>query len=289
MASLPIVEKRVRANGTHLNVATAGAGTPVLLMHGFPHTWRVWSEIIPVLARTHRVIAPDLRGLGGSDRAESGYQAHQLAEDMASLLDALDETAAAVVAIDAGAAPAFLLGLEHPDRVSRLVLMESAIGLLPGAEEFFRGGPPWWFGFHAVPGLAERVLTGHETEYIDFFLRNGTAAGKGIDTPIRDAFVNAYSSTDSLRCAFEYYRAMPANAARIKDATSRLRLTMPTMAVGGAVVGDATARQLQPLTDDLQSHTIASSGHIVPLDAPDELLSLLQPFIDAPSSAVSEA
>ncbi|QPZ39566.1 alpha/beta fold hydrolase [Paramicrobacterium chengjingii] len=287
MASILIAENRVRVNGTHLNVATAGAGSPVLVMHGFPHTWRVWNDIIPALGRTHRVIAPDLRGLGRSDRADSGYHAHELAEDMAFLLDALDEPNAAVVAIDAGAPPAFFLGLEHPDRVSRLVLMESTIGLLPGAEEFFRAGPPWWFGFHSIPGFAEKVLAGHEADYVDFFLRIGMAS-KRVDAAVRDAFVDAYSDSDSLRCAFEYYRAMPANTDRINEATSRLRLTMPTMAIGGQVVGDATWRQLRPVTDDLRSHTIARSGHIIPLDAPDELLSLIQPFLDATPAEVSE-
>lgn len=61
-------ETVIATNGTRLNVATAGSGPPVLLVHGFPHTWRVWADVVPVLARSHRVIAPDLRGLGGSER-----------------------------------------------------------------------------------------------------------------------------------------------------------------------------------------------------------------------------
>jgi pimeloyl-ACP methyl ester carboxylesterase len=201
VSRIAVHEERIETNGTRLNVAVAGTGPPVLLLHGFPHTWRVWDEVIPALSANHRVIAPDLRGLGASERAASGYRARDLAADLAGLLDALDEPAAAVVALDAGAAPAFLLGLGRPERVSRLVLMEATLGLLPGAEDFFRAGPPWWFGFHAVPGLAETVLAGHEAEYVDFFLRAGTADGKGVAGPVRDAFVAAYSAPDSLRCA----------------------------------------------------------------------------------------
>jgi pimeloyl-ACP methyl ester carboxylesterase len=280
MSRTTITETSIETNGTRLNVAVSGAGSAVLLMHGFPHTWRVWNDVIPALAERYRVVAPDLRGLGASDRAPSGYDAQNLAQDMIGLLDALGEASAAVVALDAGAPPAFLLGLEHPARVSRLVLMESTIGLLPGAEDFFRAGPPWWFGFHAAPGLAETVLAGHEAEYLDFFLRNGTASGNGVPAPVRDAFVEAYSARDSLRCAFEYYRTMPRNAAHIADAASHLRLTVPTLAIGGQVVGDATARQLRPIADDLMTHLIPSSGHIVPLDTPGELLGLLLPFLD---------
>lgn len=279
-AGCVIAEARVETNGTSLNVATAGSGSPVLLMHGFPHTWRVWSRILPELAKSHRVIAPDLRGLGASDHAQTGYDAATLADDMLGLLDALGEESATVIAIDAGVSPAFLMALEHPARVSRLVLMESVIGLLPGAEDFFRAGPPWWFGFHAVPGLPETVLTGHEAEYVDFFLRAGTADGSGVTPAVRDAFVDAYSAPGALRCAFEYYKAMPTNAAQVAEAATRLRLTMPTLAIGGQVVGEATARQLRPITDDLTHHVITSSGHIVPLDQPDELLRLVQAFTE---------
>lgn len=281
MSSRAITETIVETNGTRLNVAIAGSGSLVLLMHGFPHTWRVWQHVIPTLAESYRVISPDLRGLGASDRAASGYDARNLAADMLGLLDVLAEPTAAVIALDAGAPAAFLLGLEHSDRVARLVLMESTIGLLPGAEKFFRAGSPWWFGFHRVPGLAETVIEGHEGEYLDFFLNAGTANGNGIDPTIRDAFVAAYSGRDSLRCAFEHYRAMPTNAAQISEATSRLRLTSPTMTIGGQVVGEATAQQLQPITDNLTTHLIPDSGHIIPLDRPNELLELLAPFLRA--------
>ncbi|WP_329256167.1 alpha/beta hydrolase [Actinoallomurus sp. NBC_01490] len=269
---------RVAANGIENNVAVAGKGPAVLLLHGFPHTWRLWAKVIPGLARHHRVIAPDLRGLGATTRAADGYDAATLATDAEELLTALGEPSAAVVGIDAGAPPAFLLALRRPGRVRRLVLMESSLGPLPGAEDFFAGGPPWWFGFHAVPGLAETVLTGHEAEYVGWFLAAGTR-GHGVPREIRDAFAGAYTGTEALRCAFSYYRAAPANARQIQDATGSHRLTMPTMAIGAHPVGAALERQLRPVTDDLTGHLIEDCGHIIPLDRPDALLPLLTSFL----------
>ncbi|MFG6501972.1 alpha/beta fold hydrolase [Microbacterium sp. P05] len=279
MKTAEITQQSITTNGTTLNVAISGEGPAVLLMHGFPHTWEVWSQVIDDLAMNHRVIAPDLRGLGKSSHATDGYDARNLAADMLGVLDHLGEQSAVVVGLDAGAPPAFLLALEHADRVDRLVLIESTIGRLPGAEDFFRAGAPWWFGFHAVPGLAETVLEGNAAAYIDFFLRNGTADGAGIDRRVRDAFVAAYAAPGALRCAFEYYRAMPRNAQQIDEAVMRRRLTVPTLTVGGQVVGDATARQLTPITDDLTSRLIPTSGHIVPLDRPAELSSLIRDFL----------
>lgn len=270
---------QIGVNGINVNVAISGEGPAVLLLHGFPHTWRLWTEVMPHLARRHRVIVPDLRGLGASTRAADGYDAGTLAADAEGLLDALEEPTAAVVGIDAGTPPAFLLALQRPERVRRLVVMESLLGALPGAEDFLDGGPPWWFGFHAVPGLAETVLVGHEAEYVDWFLDAGTL-GRGIPREIRDEFVAAYTGTDALRCAFSHYRAMPTSARQIRDAVATARLTVPTMAIGAHPVGNALERQLRPIADDLVAHLVEDCGHIIPLDRPRALTSLLIPFLD---------
>jgi pimeloyl-ACP methyl ester carboxylesterase len=274
----PVALHRIATNGIHVNVAVAGAGPAVVLLHGFPHTWRLWSRIIGPLAAHHRVIAPDLRGFGASTRAPDGYDAATLAADIDGILDALDEPDAAVVAIDAGTPVAVLFALRRPDRVRRLVVMEALLGSLPGAEDFLAAGPPWWFGFHAVPGLAETVLTGHEAAYIDWFLTTGTRH-HGVPSEIRDAFIDAYAGPDALRCAFSYYRALPTTARQLSDTTARTRLTMPTLAIGAHPVGAALERQLRPIADDLTGHLIADCGHIIPLDQPQELLNLLLPFL----------
>ncbi|MCR6489384.1 alpha/beta hydrolase [Amycolatopsis sp. OK19-0408] len=269
----------LRVNGIEINATVTGEGPAVLLLHGFPHTWRVWAEVIPHLARRHRVIAPDLRGLGASARPAGGYDAGALADDAEALLDALGEPAATVIGIDAGAPPAFLLAMRRPERVRGLVVMESLLGRLPGAEDFLTGGPPWWFGFHAVPELAETVLAGHEAEYVDWFLDAGTL-GRGVPREIRDQFVAAYTGRDALRSAFAHYRAMPVSARQIADAVAATRLTVPTIAIGAHPVGDALARQLRPIADDLVAHVVEDCGHIIPLDRPDALVPLLVAFLD---------
>ncbi len=271
---------RIATNGIHANVAITGSGPAVVLLHGFPHTWQLWREIIGPLSAHHRVIVPDLRGFGASTRAADGYDAGTLAADIEGILDVLDEPTAAVVAIDAGTPVAFLLALRRPDRVRRLVVMEALLGSLPGAEDFLAAGPPWWFGFHAVPGLAETVLIGHEAQYIDWFLAAGTR-GRGVPPDIRDAFINAYTGCDALRCAFSYYRALPTSARQINDAVTQGGLTMPVLAIGAHPVGATLERQLRPVADDLTGHLIPDCGHIIPLDRPRELLDLLEPFLSA--------
>lgn len=268
----------VQAHGIELNVATAGSGPPILLLHGWPHTWFLWRKVMPALAREHQVIAPDMRGVGGSTKAADGYDLHGLSDDAAALLEALGVSEAVTVGIDAGAPVAWMLAMRHPARVRKLVVMESLIGALPGGEAFLARGPPWWFGFHAVPGLPETVLAGREAEYLEWFYRSGTAGKRGIDPVARDAFVAAYTGREALRCGFEYYRAFPRNAEQITAAAARRRLTQPTLAIGGNTVGEATYRQLRPLADELTGHIIPDCGHIIPEDQPDALVALLLPF-----------
>jgi pimeloyl-ACP methyl ester carboxylesterase len=259
---------RVRTNGVELNVATSGSGPTVVLLHGFPHTWRVWAELIEPLARHNRVLAPDLRGFGDSTRTADGLDAATLSADIEGLLD---EGPATVVALDAGVPPAFLLGMRRPDLVNRLVLVEGTLGALPGAEEFFAAGPPWWFGFHAVPGLAESVLAGHEADYVGWFYDQGTRH-RGVRPDVRAAIGTTFAEPDALRCALGFYRALPRTGSQIAEAARRGRLTVPTTAIGAAPVGRALEHQLRPITDDLTGHLIPDCGHIVPLDRPHDLL-----------------
>ena len=261
--------RTIETNGIQANVAVTGAGPAVVLLHGFPHTWRLWREVIEPLAAEHRVIAPDLRGFGDSTRAADGYDAGTLAADIEGILDALGEPTATLVGIDAGTPVALLLALRRPERVRRLVVMEALLGAVPGP------GTPWWFGFHAVPGLAETVLNGHEADYLDFFLDSGTQ-GHGIPDDLRAEFHRAYTGSEALRCAFEYYRALPTTARQLAEFT---RLDVPTMAIGAHPVGGRLEEQLRPIAAELTGHVIPDCGHIIPLDRPRELLALLLPFV----------
>lgn len=256
-----------------------GTGPPLLLLHGFPHTPRIWDAVIPALRRTHRVVAPDLV-LGGD--------AMSLADRVANLQDDLGVASADVVAIDAGVPPAFVLALSRPERVRRLVLVESLIGRLPGAESFLSGGAPWWFGFHQVPGLAETVVEGHEREYLGFFLAAGTAtaAGRELTSHIIEDVVAAYRGRTALAGAFEHYRSMAETAGQIEEMTRQRRLTVPVLAVGSHPVGGALAAQLAGVADALTSVQLDDCGHIVPLDAPDRFLAAVHPFLADGASAV---
>ncbi len=280
---------RVEANGLQVNVTTAGEGPAVLLLHGWPHTWFVWRDVITELARTHRVIAPDLRGLGLTGTPGGGYDLHTLSDDAAALLTALGvQRAALVVGLDLGAPVAWMTAVRHGDRVERLAVMEGLLGRLPGAEGFLAAGPPWWFGFHTVPDLPEAALTGRSDAYIDWFLRAGTHERRGVDAELRDAFVAAYRDPAVLRAGFDHYRAMAHNAALVEEA-AREPLALPVLALGGDTVGNALQHQLEPITRNLSGEIFPDCGHIIPADAPGLLVDRLAKLLEVPTTASAQA
>ncbi|MEV6417955.1 alpha/beta hydrolase [Kribbella sp. NPDC051718] len=246
-----------------------GTGPAVVLLHGFPHTFRLWDLVVPQLSKTHRVLAPDL---------VAGGSALELADRVKELLDQLGIGRAAVVGIDAGVQAAVGFAFGYPDRVDRLAVMEAVLPGVPGAEGF---GPPWWFGFHQVPELAERVLVGHEREYVECFLRAGTFDGAGVGRELTDAFTSAYSGRSALAAAFEHYRAMPRTAVEYKQLLGTGRhLEMPVLAIGAHPVGSALAGQLATFVDDLTTVQLDGCGHLIPLEAPDRLLAALLSWLN---------
>jgi pimeloyl-ACP methyl ester carboxylesterase len=116
--------REVWANGVRLHVAEAGAGPPLLLLHGWPQHWWSWRELIPRLAEEHRVLVPDLRGWGWSDAPPGDYAKATFAADVLALLDEEGMDRVGLIGHDWGAFTGFLLALEHPERVERMVALD---------------------------------------------------------------------------------------------------------------------------------------------------------------------
>ena len=125
-----ITHHRARVNGTILHYAAAGTtGSPVLLVHGFPETWRAFRKVIPLLAGSHRVFAVDLRGFGDSDTAPDDYDSKAAAEDLHQLIAHLGLGPVHLTGQDVSGAIVFRLAVTHPQDVLSLTAIETG---LPG-------------------------------------------------------------------------------------------------------------------------------------------------------------
>jgi pimeloyl-ACP methyl ester carboxylesterase len=111
--------------GLRLHAALAGPvdAPPVMLVHGWPQNWWEWRQLIPALAKDHRVIAPDLRGFGWSEAPAGGYEKEQLATDLLALLDAMKIEQVTWIGHDWGAWTGMLAALKAPHRITRALIL----------------------------------------------------------------------------------------------------------------------------------------------------------------------
>ena len=278
-----ITHHRARVNGTTLHYVAAGtAGSPVLLVHGFPETWRAFRKLIPLLAASHRVFAVDLRGFGDSDTAPGDYDSKASAEDLHQLIAHLGLGPVHLTGQDISGATVFRLATTHPDDVRSLTAIEMG---LPGfglemLADITRGGA-WHIGVLAAPGIPEMLLAGREREFLGQYAFPSLTATPGAITGADiDEFARTYSRPDGWRGAIGLYRSMLREGADIKTRAQTPGLSVPVLAVG-AGGGPFTATTMSAAAStQISSVQLDGVGHYAAMEAPEELAKVLLAFAD---------
>ena len=121
--------RQIAANGTKLHTRVGGSGPAVVLLHGYGETGDMWAPLARALESDHTIVAPDLRGMGLSDKPPGGYDKKTQAGDISGVLDALEIKTAALVTHDIGNMVGYAFAAQYRDRVSRFVLIDAP---LPG-------------------------------------------------------------------------------------------------------------------------------------------------------------
>jgi len=263
-----------------LHYVSAGAGEPVVLLHGWPSTWYEWRQVMPLLAARFRVIAPDLRGLGDSSRPLAGYDKKTVAADLWQLLSGtLGLSRWHLVGHDWGGPVAFALAAAHPEAIRTLSIVDVTV---PGiGPDISQGGKRWHHAFHMTPDLPEALVQGRERAYLSWFYesfswRRGSFAAADIDEYLR-----TYSQPGALRAGFAFYRNIPNDIADNRALlASGLRLEMPVLAVGGGREeargrGSEPEASLKVIADDVTGAVVPDCGHFVPEEQPEALAALL--------------
>lgn len=279
-AGLPPQEARSRfleVGGLRLHHVVMGAGPPVVLLHGWPQTWFAWQATMERLARRFTVIAPDLRGVGLSERPPSGYDKRAIAEDIAALIDRAAGGRAQVIGHDMGGKAAFVLALLHPEMVERLVLVDC---LLPGTENMdARRGGAWHYGFHMAREIPELLTRGRERDYIAAQIRAWSFRKDAVSEAAISEFARHYATPGGMTAGFDYYRALPEDALLVQRLADR-RLDMPVLAIAGRHgVGTRLAEALRPRARALSSVIVEESGHFVADEAPEAFWREVERFL----------
>jgi haloacetate dehalogenase len=282
--------ERVDVGPVVLRVRHGGAGAPVVLLHGHPRTHTTWHEVAARLCRDHTVVCPDLRGYGEStlppdepDHSQSSKRA--MAADVAALMTHLGHERFAVVGHDRGALVAFRAAMDHPERVSHLVVMDG----LPVVEHlertdatFARAWWHWWF-LGQTDKPAERVICADPDAW--YRTPGPEEMGPGNHADVWAALRNPAV----VHGMCEDYRAGLGVDREHDEADRRAgrRVACPTMLLESAhddldIHGDPVAIWEPWLSSSLR-HVVVGSGHHQAEQAPDEVARAIAEFVGAPA------
>ena len=310
-----VTQRRIATNGISLNIAEAGKGPLVLLLHGFPESWYSWRhQFAPIAAAGYHVVAPDMRGYGKSDKpAEiTAYCQSEVVKDIIGLIPALGYDKAIVIGHDWGAPTAWACALNHPDVVRAVgglsvpFMPRSPVQPMPMMREMFKGQFFYQLYFQE-PGVAEAeferdirlclkkflVLGGGETdlaslpakgEHDDMFtnMPEPRSLPKWLTEADLDFFTKEFSGS-GLRGPLNYYRNHDLYWELTKDAPTEIR--QPAMFVAGTndgvVMMAAAAIEMMPhFVKDLRiNRRIPGIGHWTQQEAPEAVNDAILEFL----------
>lgn len=286
------------STGITMNVALAGPedAPPVILIHGFPESHRTWREIPPRLEDRFRLVMPDLRGFGLTDRPQdaAAYAADTLIADIFALADALSIDRFALVGHDWGGAIAWAAALRGDPRIERLAIINSPHPLIfqksliedevqRAASQYIRAfrNPKMEAGIEAMgfPAFFEKSFSRHvdlakipaeeRQRYIDDWSRPGALT----------AMLNWYRASQIVVPTPGEHAAMPAWVERGVP-----RLHIPVRVIWGLEDKALLPIQLEgigEIGDDVEVFPLKGVGHFAPWEAPDQVAEALAPFLAA--------
>src|SRR5262245_47219895 len=153
-APVKIESRFAEANGLKMHYLVAGKGEPVILVHGYAQTSHMWRPLMKELARTHLVIAPDLRGFGDTAKPEGGYDKKTMAQDVHALAQSLGIKKAGIAGHDIGLMVAYAYAAQFPDEVDRIALLDAFIPGIGDTTNLFLLRDLWHFHFYGKTPLA---------------------------------------------------------------------------------------------------------------------------------------
>ena len=273
------------AGGVRFHYLRGGTGPLVVLIHGFGQTWYEWHQLMPLLAKTHTVVAIDLPGLGQST-APSSYAGQDIARKIFTLAKSFSPGQPFdLVAHDIGIWNSYPFVVENPQEIRRVVLMEAPIPdeTIYEWPAYTKQGssPVWHFSFFALDNqFPEQLLKGKESTFLSYFILHN-AVNKTVFTPdLLALYSRSYAKPGILHGAFEYYRALNETVRR-NQSLALTKLAMPVLAIGGShSMGQLQGDQTRKYATNVRAEVLEGCGHWLPEECAKTLNPMIAEFLE---------
>jgi haloacetate dehalogenase len=287
--------ERVRANGVELNVVHGGRGDALLLLHGYPQTHVLWHKVAPRLAQHYRVVVPDLRGYGDSDKPAASPDDHAVyckrttAQDLIELMASMGIGSWHVAGHDRGARVAHRMALDHAARVRSFTVLD----VVPSQAAFDRMDAQLsyaWFHWHLMrqPYPLPETLIGNSARfYLDFLMERWCATPGAIAPEAYAEYARCFCTPETVRATCAEYRSVELDLQHDEQDRGR-KLDCPVLVLWGADTrkrpGWQTGKGLDILATwreratSVRGHAL-DCGHFIPEERPDELCAELLAFL----------
>lgn len=277
-AATPVIAERYASvNGIRMHYLVAGQGSPVILLHGYAQNSHMWRPLMKELAKTHLVVAPDLRGFGDTTKAPSGYDKKTMAQDVHALAQSLGIAKAGVAGHDIGLMVAYAYASQYPAEVDRLALMDAFIPGVGDTTNLFLLKDLWHFHFYGPTPLA--LVKGRERIYFEHFWNDFAADGKhSVPEADRRFYAAKYAQPGAMKAGMEVFRNFDQDA---KDNAefAKTKLTMPVLVLGGEKSGgDFLIGQGKLVATHVEGVLVTGSGHWLVDEAPKQVIPKLVAF-----------
>lgn len=277
-----IADRTATVGDQRVRYLAAGAGdTLVVLVHGWPASADSWRDVIPRLAGRYRVVAPDLRGVGGSASPSRDYSKAALARDLHAFVRTLGARRVVVVGHDVGGMVAYAYARQFPADVAGVAILDVPVPGFAPWDAIAASPHAWHYDFHAQRPLAEQLVAGRQATYFRYFVDRTAGNARAIDDAEIARFARAYESPTQLAAGFGFYRTFDQDAAF--NAAHRGPLRVPLLLVGGdrgmAATTAVTAAAMRAHgATDVRTATVTRSGHWVAEEQPSQVAGLIDRF-----------
>jgi len=300
--TLNVSHEYFETNGIRLHCAVQGPesgesrGT-IVFVHGFPEFWYGWKNQIPEFAQDYRVVAPDLRGYNLSDKPEGveKYTIKEIAADLAGLFDALGDGPVILAAHDWGGAVAWSVAAWYPEKLRKLVLLNSAHPSTFIREILHNRAQQEASQYiHLMRNPeAEEILSRDDYAMLREFSIGSMAEAARLTKADEDRYVDAWSQPGSLTGALNYYRAIPVPPPDLRGGVElpeppmdakvpNVQVPVPTLLIWGekdTTLLTSLLDGLDAYVPDLQIHRIPGATHWVQHEAADEVNRVIRAYL----------